>query len=89
MEKVLCAGSSFSFGLGLHFYNRNSHNIEYSYNLSEEERKSNLDNSYQALLANKLSYEYMETIGTGGANSDFLKGINTILNSIKNDNNIF
>ena len=58
MVKVIAAGTSFTFGSGLHFYERFKNNKELTFsNLEPIEYENNIKNSYSSLLAKKFDGE--------------------------------
>lgn len=78
MVKIVAAGTSFTFGSALHFYERAKNGKEFTFeNLEPHEYKFNVDNSYHTLLANKFDGESV-FIGSSGFYGSFLDSINQI-----------
>jgi len=57
MYKILSAGTSFNWGLGLHFYDRVQKKIELDFNLTQIEQDFNVKNSFHSILADKLGIQ--------------------------------
>jgi hypothetical protein len=78
MIKVIAAGTSFTFGSALHFYERAKNNKELTFsNLEPIEYENNIKNSYSSLLANKFNGESI-VLGTSGYYNSFLESIQEI-----------
>ena len=75
MIKVIAAGTSFTFGSALHFYERAKNNKELTFlDLEPIEYENNVKNSYSALLAKKFDGESI-ILGTSGYYNSFLDSI--------------
>jgi hypothetical protein len=57
MYKILSIGTSFNHGLGLHFYERHTNNLELNHTLTKDEYEFNVYNSFHSILARKLNVQ--------------------------------
>lgn len=88
MIKVIAAGTSFTFGSGLHFYERFKNNKELSFlNLEPIEYEHNVKNSYSSLLAKKFDGE-STIVGTSGYYNSFLDSISEIKKLLETNSNV-
>jgi hypothetical protein len=86
MFTILSAGTSFNYGLGLHFYGRKEKGYRYSYTLTPEEFEFNHSHSYHSLLANKFNTTSKTISSTGGL--DILQTISEIKQIVNQDNDV-
>jgi len=88
MVKVIAAGTSFTFGSALHFYERAKNNKELTFtNLEPIEYENNIKNSYSSLLAKKFDGESL-VLGTSGYYNSFLQSINLIKKLIEKESTV-
>jgi hypothetical protein len=88
MIKVIAAGTSFTFGSALHFYERAKNNKELTFlNLEPIEYETNIKNSYSSLLAKKFDGESV-VLGTSGYYNSFLDSIVEIKKLVENESNV-
>jgi hypothetical protein len=88
MIKVIAAGTSFTFGSALHFYERAKNNKELTFsNLEPIEYENNIKNSYSSLLAKKFDGESV-VLGTSGYYNSFLDSIVQIKKLVENESNV-
>jgi len=86
MIKVIAAGTSFTFGSALHFYERAKNNKELTFSdLKPIEYENNIKNSYSSLLAEKLDGESV-VLGTSGYYNSFLESIQKIKKLVDKSN---
>ena len=87
MVKVIAAGTSFTFGSALHFYERAKNNKELTFsNLEPIEYENNVKNSYSSLLAKKFDGESV-ILGTSGYYNSFLDSIVEIKKLVEQEPN--
>ncbi len=88
MVKVIAAGTSFTFGSALHFYERAKNNKELTFsNLEPIEYENNVKNSYSSLLAKKFDGESV-ILGTSGYYNSFLDSIVEIKKLVEQESNV-
>ncbi len=88
MIKVIAAGTSFTFGSALHFYERAKNNKELTFvDLEPIEYENNVKNSYSSLLARKFDGESV-ILGTSGYYNSFLDSIVEIKKLVENESNV-
>lgn len=88
MVKVIAAGTSFTFGSALHFYERAKNNKELTFsNLEPIEYETNVKNSYSSLLAKKFGGESV-ILGTSGYYNSFLKSIQEIKKLVETESGV-
>lgn len=88
MIKVIAAGTSFTFGSALHFYERAKNNKELTFvDLEPIEYENNIKNSYSSLLANKFNGESI-VLGTSGYYNSFLDSITKIKKLLETTSNV-
>jgi hypothetical protein len=68
MYKILSVGTSFNYGLGLHFYKRKELGLPINFNVSDEERYFNYKNSYSVILGEKLKLPTELAASSGSSN---------------------
>jgi hypothetical protein len=88
MIKVIAAGTSFTFGSALHFYERAKNNKELTFlDLEPIEYETNVKNSYSSLLAKKFDGESV-ILGTSGYYNSFLDSIAEIKTLLETNSNV-
>jgi len=88
MVRVIAAGTSFTFGSGLHFYERFKNNKELTFfDLEPIDNEINIKNSYSSLLAKKFNGESI-IIGTSGYYNSFLESIQKIKTLLETNSNV-
>lgn len=88
MVKVIAAGTSFTFGSGLHFYERFKNNKELTFfDLEPIDNETNIKNSYSSLLAKKFDGE-SSILGTSGYYNSFLDSIAEIKTLLETNSNV-
>lgn len=86
MFTILSAGTSFNYGLGLHFYGRKNKGYRYSYTLTPDEYEFNHNHSYHSLLAHKFNTKSSTISSSGGL--DLLSAISEIKQNIEKNTDI-
>jgi hypothetical protein len=88
MVKVIAAGTSFTFGSGLHFYERFKNNKKLTFfDLEPIDNETNIKNSYSSLLAKKFDGESI-VLGTSGYYNSFLDSIAEIKTLLETNSNV-
>lgn len=81
MYKILAVGTSFTYGLALHFYNRKKLGLALDFNtITDAEKYFNYKHSYSSILAKKL--DLPNQIVSSSGSSNFFEGLDIIKKSI-------
>ena len=75
-------GTSFTGGLGLHFYNRYKNKVELDYKVDDEERLFNYQHSFNYLLFSKLNISWPVVVPSN-TNKTFFDDLDYIQNKLQ------